>query len=109
MVASAGVVVWLLACQAPDFRAAGSLQTTTASFIAALYILATAGELWRGRAERLRSRYPAIVLLMVHVIALVIRGWGSRAFRGGNQSQLTGGLLSNESFIPLAWRCCWCR
>ena len=77
-VAASGAALWLLACQIPEFAVDEALQTTTATGIAGLYVLATAGELWRGRAERLRSRNPAIVLLMIHLIALIVRGWMAR-------------------------------
>jgi signal transduction histidine kinase/ActR/RegA family two-component response regulator len=92
--AAAGAVLWLLACQIPEFAAAEQLQTTIASGIAALYVLATAAELWRGRAERLRSRNPAIVLLIIHLISIIARGWMAASHPGAAiDATLTNGLL----------------
>jgi signal transduction histidine kinase/ActR/RegA family two-component response regulator len=94
VVAASGAVLWLLACQIPEFAVDEQLQTSTATGIAGLYVLATAIELWRGRAERLRSRNPAIVLLMIHLIALTVRGWMAAARPSAPINvMLTNGLL----------------
>jgi signal transduction histidine kinase/ActR/RegA family two-component response regulator len=94
VVAASGAVLWLLACQIPEFAVDEQLQTSTATGIAGLYVLATAIELWRGRAERLRSRNPAIVLLLIHLIALTVRGWMAAARPSAAiEVMLTNGLL----------------
>ena len=88
-VAAAGAVMWPVACQVPGFGDAPALQTSAASWVAAAYVLATAAELWRGRAEYLPSRTPAIVLLAIHVVTLVVRGWPGL---GGGQPEVQAGL-----------------
>jgi signal transduction histidine kinase/ActR/RegA family two-component response regulator len=94
IVAVVGGAAWMVACQIPSFRGSGSLQTSAASFVAAVYVFATATELWRGRSESLRSRTPAIVLLSIHVMALVVRGWpGIGPGQVSMQASLTLGLL----------------
>jgi signal transduction histidine kinase/ActR/RegA family two-component response regulator len=93
-VAAAGGVLWMAAYQVPGFGDAPAMQTSTASLVAAVYMLATAAELWRGRAEYLPSRLPAIVLLAIHVATLVVRGWpGLGDGRPGVQAGLTLALL----------------
>ncbi len=93
-VAAAGAVLWMAAYRVPGFGDAPAMQTSTASLVAAVYMLATAAELWRGRAEYLPSRLPAIVLLAIHFATLVVRGWpGLGDGRPGVQAGLTLALL----------------
>ena len=99
IVASAGAVAWLALDALPAFYTRPPVQTATASFIAAVYVLATAGELLRGRAEHLRSRTPAVVLLLIHVVALLARGWLALEHQGAVvDTRLTGGLLLESMF-----------
>lgn len=99
LVAAAGAAAWLAADALPDFYTHPPLQTAAASFVAAVYVLATAGELWRGRAEPLRSRTPAIVVLLIHVVALTARGWLALQHpAAGVDARLTGGLLLESMF-----------
>lgn len=50
----------------PAFEQAAGLRVVLFGAIAIAYSLATAAELWAGRAERLRSRNAAIAVLLLH-------------------------------------------
>ncbi|MCC6779732.1 MAG: GGDEF domain-containing protein [Hyphomicrobiales bacterium] len=57
-------IVWLLACRLPIFAHGVNLRIVVQSGLAAALTIATAGEIWRGRAEPLMSRKPAVVVLL---------------------------------------------
>jgi diguanylate cyclase (GGDEF)-like protein len=69
----AGAVIWLLACQIELFFAAPMARAALMSAIVIAYSGLSAWELWRGRAEGLMSRWPIIVLLLVHAAVFLIR------------------------------------
>lgn len=64
--AASGAALWLVACQIEAFHETTALRVILVSSLVGVYALATAGEFWRGRAEGLASRYPAILLLGLH-------------------------------------------
>ena len=68
-----GALVWLAACGIPNFYHSFGDRVLLASVIAAAYCLACAGELWLGRGEVLLSRYPLLVLLVLHAAFLMSR------------------------------------
>jgi diguanylate cyclase (GGDEF)-like protein len=70
---SAGAAVWLIACFYPPFYASLLARIILMSALLASYTAATARELWRGRAERLPSRIPAVAFLIVHAAACLAR------------------------------------
>jgi diguanylate cyclase (GGDEF)-like protein len=78
----AGAALWLAAFLLPGFRASPDAQTFFNLSIIALYLFAAGAEFWRGRAERLGSRWPLIVLLLSH----------SAIFAIGAIEALAGGL-----------------
>jgi diguanylate cyclase (GGDEF)-like protein len=61
-----GATVWVLACQLPQFAQATQIRGLLSSAIVAAFLWLTAWEFWRGRAERLLSRWPAIFILFGH-------------------------------------------
>jgi diguanylate cyclase (GGDEF)-like protein len=69
----AGAVIWLLACQIESFFAAPIARAALMSAIVITYSSLSAWELWRGRAEGLMSRWPIIVLLLVHAAIFLVR------------------------------------
>ena len=71
--ATAGPAFW---CATIPFQTESALWTAVACFIGATYTLATAGELWRARAEYLASRTAALVLLLVHSAVYMARAVG---------------------------------
>jgi diguanylate cyclase (GGDEF)-like protein len=69
---AAGAAAWCLAFSFPVFRASFDAQIFLNLTIVAAYLFAAAAEFWRGRAERLGSRWPLIVLLLSHAIIFLI-------------------------------------
>jgi diguanylate cyclase (GGDEF)-like protein len=69
----AGAVIWLLACQIDSFYAAPIARASLMSAIVIAYSALSSWELWRGRAEGLMSRWPIIVLLLVHAAIFLVR------------------------------------
>ena len=68
----AGPAAWLLWAVLPVGTDAAML-TVMAQVIGATYVAAAAAEMWRGRAEQLRSRNLAVVLLGVHAGVHLLR------------------------------------
>ena len=68
-----GGLVWLLACALPAFRDSLGARVVLACVVYGGYMLAAAGELWRGRDEPLLSRWPAIALLVLHGTVILAR------------------------------------
>ncbi len=69
----AGAAVWLTCWTIPDLFASFSARVAIASVIATAYTCCCAIEMWRGRAERLASCRPIIVVLLVHAAAMASR------------------------------------
>jgi diguanylate cyclase (GGDEF)-like protein len=69
----AGAALWLLAAQWPGFEAGAEVRTQLSSIIIAGYVWLTAYEFWRGRKEPLVSRWPAILLFIVHGAMFLLR------------------------------------
>ncbi len=65
--------VWIGLCRLPAFAANVNLRIVVISTILALFALATAEELWRGRDEPLMSRWPLVVVLLAHAAVLLAR------------------------------------
>ncbi len=63
---SAGAVIWLIACQFTFFAQSGSSRVILSSIIASAYTFFSARELWRDRRGPLRSRWPAILIPVLH-------------------------------------------
>ncbi|MGL4290502.1 MAG: GGDEF domain-containing protein, partial [Phreatobacter sp.] len=66
-------VLWLLLCQWPAFYASVEWRVAVNSAIMGLIALASAGTLWSLKGERLVSRYPAAVWLMIHAGVFLAR------------------------------------
>jgi diguanylate cyclase (GGDEF)-like protein len=62
----AGALIWLLACLIPAFSASLMGRMIVSSLIVSNYTLVTAFELWSGRAEKLVTRWPAMLVLALH-------------------------------------------
>src|SRR5579872_920708 len=61
-----GAVIWLLVCRLPLVADNVNVRVLVASGIITGYTWLTAAEFWRGRAEALVSRLPAIFMLFAH-------------------------------------------
>jgi len=68
-----GAVLWLLICRLPGLSDSLDLRVLLASGIIASYTWLTAFEFWRGRAEALVSRWPAIFMLFAHGALFLLR------------------------------------
>ncbi|HXW25088.1 MAG TPA: GGDEF domain-containing protein [Xanthobacteraceae bacterium] len=68
-----GATVWVAACQIGQFAQATELRALLGSAIVAAFLWLTAFEFWRGRAERLLSRWPAVFILFAHGAIFLLR------------------------------------
>lgn len=71
--AFAGALGWLAALQVDGFADDIALRMRTASLMIAAYALMIASEFWRARDKELMSRWPAIVLMLLHAGCFVAR------------------------------------
>jgi diguanylate cyclase (GGDEF)-like protein len=69
----AGAAVWLLLCRLPGLVDVLDMRVLLGSGIVAAYTWCTAYEFWRGRAEPLVSRWPAIFMLFAHGALFLLR------------------------------------
>ena len=65
--------IFAAACLVPDFYGSIEARVILASLIAAGFCAASAYEIWRGRTERLVSRYPAMILLCAYGLCYAVR------------------------------------
>jgi diguanylate cyclase (GGDEF)-like protein len=72
-IALAGIAIWIVACRTPLFAASAELRGLTGAAIVTAYAWLTAYEFWRGRAEALVSRWPAIFILFAHGALFMLR------------------------------------
>jgi diguanylate cyclase (GGDEF)-like protein len=89
----AGAFVWLIAFAMPVIRDSLSTQMTLNLAVIAFYLFATANEFWRGRAERLQSRWPLIVLLFLHGLFFLF----------GTLLAAAGRMPIDGSLTPSSW------
>jgi diguanylate cyclase (GGDEF)-like protein len=68
-----GTFMWVGACQIPAFMASMDARVILSSLIISGYTMVIAFEFWRGRAEPLGSRWPAIVVLGAHSVLFLLR------------------------------------
>jgi len=68
-----GAVLWLLICRLPVLAEAVDARVLIASGIITGYTWLTAFEFWRGRDEKLVSRWPAIFMLFAHGALFLLR------------------------------------
>jgi len=68
-----GAVLWLLVCRLPVLADAINTRALIASGIITTYTWLTAYEFWRGREEKLVSRWPAIFMLFAHGALFLLR------------------------------------
>jgi diguanylate cyclase (GGDEF)-like protein len=68
-----GAALWLVVCRVPWIADTFDLRVLVSSGIITAYTWATAYEFWRGRAEPLVSRWPAVLLLFAHGALYLLR------------------------------------
>jgi diguanylate cyclase (GGDEF)-like protein len=66
-------LIWLAAMRVPAIASDISLRVLVVSSMQCALVTLMAYELWRERAEPLMSRWPAIILLIVHAVMLNVR------------------------------------
>lgn len=64
---------WLALCSWPFFMSSLSMRVIIASIVATAFLGLAAYEFWRGRAEQLASRAPAIALLVLAALVFAVR------------------------------------
>ena len=107
--------MWLGVSLLPSFMANVPFRIVLSSALIAPLLVMSAVEFWRGRAERLPSRWPVIVIFAV-VRAVLCRphaddrSW--RRFRSARCRWSPAGSAPSTwrcSPTPSCCRCCWCR
>jgi len=68
-----GATIWVLASQIPQFAQAVEIRALLSNMIVTAFLWLTAFEFWRGRNERLLSRWPAIFILFSHGAIFLLR------------------------------------
>src|SRR5579862_7232475 len=68
-----GAAVWLIVSRIPSVAASWDVRVLLASGIITTYTWLSAYEFWRGRAEPLVSRWPAIFMLFAHGALFLLR------------------------------------
>jgi len=105
-----GATVWVLACQVPQFAEMPDVRALLGGGIVAAFLWLTAFEFWRGRAERLLSRWPAILILFAHGAIFLLRSPISLLLAVG--SEIIGGapgignaitLQNQAGNVPAMW------
>ena len=66
-------LIWLTAVRVPAIADDINLRVVVVSSLQCTLVALMAYELWRGRAEPLLSRWPAIILLITHAVVLNAR------------------------------------
>jgi diguanylate cyclase (GGDEF)-like protein len=98
-----GIAIWVLACRLPMFSASPEMRGLIGAGIVAGYTWLAAFEFWRGRAEALVSRWPAIFMLFAHGALFLLRAPLGGMSRPGSGSDfaLSGWLelLSMEALL----------
>jgi diguanylate cyclase (GGDEF)-like protein len=65
--------IWLAACAAPALYGSGPFRVMLSTLLIAPMLAMTAVEFWRGRAERLPSRWPMIALFAILAVFFASR------------------------------------
>lgn len=89
----AGGLVWLFAFAMPVIRNSPQTQMTLNLAVVAFYFFAAANEFWHGRGERLQSRWPLIVLLVLHGLF----------FLAGTMAAAAGRMPIDGTLTPASW------
>lgn len=89
----AGAIIWLIACQIPDFAESDPAHVVLSSLIVSVYTFATAREIWKDRRKPARSRWAAICIPMLHGLVF-LPPIGLAVMRGGDDTLLTSGWIA---------------
>jgi len=89
----AGPALWVTAIVAFD-PIDPQMRLMLAASLVALYAALTASELWRERRKSWRSRWPAIIVPLLHGTVLVLPILLGDFFRGGNAAGIANGWVA---------------
>jgi diguanylate cyclase (GGDEF)-like protein len=97
----AGATLWMLACQIPGLLETSNIRGLIAAIIIGGFSWITAYEFWRGRSERLISRWPTIFLLFVQGALFALRTPINALFSGqeGALSSAWLTIISPEALL----------
>lgn len=99
----AGAALWLVGSRVAFVSESMDLRALLSAGIIAAYTWATAAEFWRGRAEPLVSRLPAIFMLFAHGALFLLRTPLSALLPWSPTSQVFGSVwltvLSSEALL----------
>ena len=99
----AGAALWLFVSRTPLFDASMSFRALLSSGIIAAYTWLAAAEFWRGRAEPLVSRLPAVFMLFAHGALFLLRPPLSALLPWSPTNQVFGSVwltvLSSEALM----------
>jgi len=88
-----GPALWVVAIVALD-PIDPEVRLMLGAGLVALYAALTAGELWRERRKRLRSRWPAIIVPLLHGMVLVMPILLGDLFRSGSSVSIGNGWIA---------------
>ena len=89
-----GATIWLFACQIPQFAHMVELRSLLSNTIVTAFLWLTAFEFWRGRDERLLSRWPAIFILFTHGAIFLLRSPVNIALGPGSDPALASAWMN---------------
>jgi diguanylate cyclase (GGDEF)-like protein len=99
----AGATFWLFISRMPLFADSMDLRALLSAGIIAAYTWLTVAEFWKGRAEQLVSRLPAIFMLFAHGCLFLLRTPLSAQLPWSPTSQVVGSVwltvLSSEALL----------
>jgi diguanylate cyclase (GGDEF)-like protein len=73
--AAAGAILWFAVCRFDPFVGSLPARATLGSLIVAIYSALFIRELWRGRGDRLVSRWPVMALVALHAVLFPLRAF----------------------------------
>jgi diguanylate cyclase (GGDEF)-like protein len=71
--AAAGAAIWFLACRVPGFLQSDAARLLLVTAAIWAYSFLFIREFWRGRQERLMSRWPVMAIVFVHAVLFPVR------------------------------------
>ncbi len=90
---SLGAILWIVACQIPEFAQSGIARIVLSSLIVSAYTFATAREVWTDRRKRSRSRGAAICIPLLHGLVF-LPPIPLAVMRGGEGALLSSGWIA---------------
>jgi diguanylate cyclase (GGDEF)-like protein len=97
-----GIAVWVMVCRLTPYSGSAEVRGLVGAAIVAGYTWLAAYEIWRGRAEALVSRWPAIFMLFAHGALFLLRApFGASLHLASNKDLELSGWLELISLEAL--------